>query len=325
MFMRKTFAGVCKYILAMLCFCLAAANLAAGGKKEKAVTAPVFHPAAGESGIGEDGWKYGFFTTDDGASIHYEEFGTGGKTILFVHGYLDSGASFKYTARYLTGDYRIVIYDERAHGFSDAPGDGYTMDRYAKDLKNLIDFLELTNINIIGYSMGAHIIFEYIKQFGESAFDKIIFSTMSPKILNDAAYSLGISGVDLTAAFTQMAWTNSSFTAVFEAQRDQFKDFLATNQLYRDFYDKVVTYSPSAMTCLLVAMYSADYWSVLPQITRPVLFVTAENDMYPMAGFERQKKMVKGPAEIVVIPKYNHQFMWNDPAAYAAEIQKFIQ
>jgi pimeloyl-ACP methyl ester carboxylesterase len=276
-------------------------------------------------------WKDGTITTDDGCKIHYMESGEGKKTILFVHGYMDSGSSFRYVAQHLTGDYRVVSYDLRAHGTSDTTADGYTIERYAKDLKNLIDRLQLTNINIIGYSMGAHIIWDYIRQFGDGAFDKIVITVMSPKIINDAGakYSFGVIGSDWKNSLATLQSTNAGYKSTMTAQQEQLRPFFTAFPAYREFYEKAVNYDPGAMTRIAVSMYAADYWDVLPTITRPVLMITASYDIYPKMCFEEQKKRLKVKSEVVVVTGSqavaNHSFAFNVPGRYAEELQKFIQ
>jgi hypothetical protein len=78
-------------MLGVLCLCLGAVNLAAIGGKEAPRT------AAPDTVEGEDGWRSGFFTTDDNVQIHFEEYGEGGQTILGVHGFQSSGDSYKET------------------------------------------------------------------------------------------------------------------------------------------------------------------------------------------------------------------------------------
>ena len=276
-------------------------------------------------------WKDGFITTDDGCKIHYMESGTGKKTILYVHGYLDGGASFKYVARHLRGRYRIVTYDLRAHGDSDTTIDGYTMERYAKDLKNLIDQLELTNINIIGYSMGMHVIWDYIRQFGDGAFDKIINTAMSPKILNDPMprYNYGIAGFDGKAALARIADYNAGFKPLMIAQEETLRPRFSEYPQWREYAGRCVNYDAGAMTRLLISMYTADYRDVLPAITRPVLMITAQYDIYPIEGFEDQAKRMKTRSSVTVIvggaEAANHYFPLNLPDKYAATLQEFIQ
>jgi pimeloyl-ACP methyl ester carboxylesterase len=276
-------------------------------------------------------WTDDFITTDDGCKIHYMESGEGKKTVLFVHGYTDNGSSFKYVARRLTGDYRVISYDLRAHGSSGTTPDGYTMERYAKDLKNLIDQLQLTNINIIGYSMGCHVIWDYIRQFGDGAFDKIVITVMSPKILNDsgAKYFYGLAGSDWKTALAALQSYNAGYKSLMTAQQEQLRPFFTAFPVYREFYENCVNYDAGAMTRLLVSMYAADYWDVLPTITRPVLMITASHDIYPKMSFSEQKKRLKVKSDVVVVAGTeavaNHSFAFNIPGRYAEELQKFIQ
>jgi pimeloyl-ACP methyl ester carboxylesterase len=276
-------------------------------------------------------WKDGYITADDGCKIHYMESGEGKKTVLYVHGYLDNGSSFKYVARHLSGDYRVVSYDLRAHGSSGAAPDNYTMERYAGDLKNLIDRLELTNINIIGYSMGAHIIWDYIRQFGDGAFDKIVITVMSPKILNDAdtKYFYGMAGSSWKTALAALQSYNSGYKSLMTAQQEQLRPFFTAFPVYREFYENCVNYDAGAMTRIAAAMYAADYWDVLPAITRPVLMITASYDIYPKMCFDEQKKRLNVKSGIVVVTgtqaAANHSFGFNVPGRYAEELQKFIQ
>jgi pimeloyl-ACP methyl ester carboxylesterase len=276
-------------------------------------------------------WKDGFITTDDGCRIHYMESGEGKKTVLFVHGYTDNGSSFKYVARHLTGDYRVVSYDLRAHGSSGTTPDGYTMERYARDLKNLIDQLRLTNINIIGYSMGCHVIWDYIRQFGDAAFDKIVITVMSPKILNDndTKYFYGMAGSDWKIALAALQSYNANYKSLMTAQQEQLRPFFAAFPIYREFYENSVNYDAGAMTRIGVAMYVADYWDVLPAITKPVLMITAQHDIYPKMSFAEQQRRLTVKSEVVVVAGIqavaNHSFGFNVPGRYAEELQKFIQ
>jgi pimeloyl-ACP methyl ester carboxylesterase len=306
-------------MLAALCLCLAAACVAAiDGKDASRTVTP-------DTVEGEDGWRSGFFTTDDNVKIRFEEYGEGSTTILGVHGYMSSGIMYKETFGYMQGDYRFVTYDQRAHGRSDTPSDGYTMARYAQDLRGLIQHLGLKNIVVIGYSMGVRVVWDYIKQYGDGDFDKIICTVQSPKMYNDETYDLGAKGVDLKAVFDLMIQYNASYTAVIQSQMNSFKGFIESHKAYKDFYENAVTYDPGAMTRLLIGMYSTDYWDVLPKITKPVLFVAAENDRNPLASAEKQKSLVQGESSLVVIPAYGHLFVFNAPELYAAEIRKFIE
>ena len=69
---------------------------------------------------------------------------------------------------------------------------GLNMERLALDLKEFIDYLDLQDIVLVGWSMGTSIIFEYINIFGEDNLSKICIIDKGPKVLNDNNWNLGL-------------------------------------------------------------------------------------------------------------------------------------
>jgi pimeloyl-ACP methyl ester carboxylesterase len=276
-------------------------------------------------------WKDGAITTDDGCKIHYMESGAGKKTVLFVHEFQDGAGSFKYPAANLTGDYRLIAYDLRGHGTSDSPKTGYTMDRFAKDLKSLIDQLKLTNVNVIGNAMGMTVVWEYIKQYGDGAFDKIVNTAASPAILNDSTkkYSYGIANWSKQAALDQAKSFRTNYKKVKTDEQTALRPIFDAYPQWREYYDRNVTYDGNAMASLQEAWVAADYWDVLPKITKPVVMISATYDWFPKVSFDEQNKLIKPASSVVVIKgdlsSANHYFPMNLPEKYAAELQAFIQ
>ena len=81
-------------------------------------------------------------TSTDGTSIAVHASGNpGGPTVVAVHGYPDNHSVWDGLADELGGEYRVVTYDVRGAGESDAPADrrGYRMDRLVDDLVAVVD------------------------------------------------------------------------------------------------------------------------------------------------------------------------------------------
>ena len=57
----------------------------------------------------------------------------------------------------LTARYRVLRYDTRGHGGTDAPAGAYTLDQLAADAKALLSALGITRTHWIGLSMGGMI------------------------------------------------------------------------------------------------------------------------------------------------------------------------
>lgn len=98
------------------------------------------------------------YTTDDQVKIAYRVEGSGKRNVLFVHGWMMNGHVYDDLLGLLhTDDLNCVIPDQRGAGDSDKPAGGYTLDRYAQDLRGLIDSISSDPWIVVGHSMGGQI------------------------------------------------------------------------------------------------------------------------------------------------------------------------
>lgn len=83
--------------------------------------------------------------------------------LLMMHGWMDVGASWQFTADALDDARCIVAADWRGFGLTDAnPGDCYWFADYLGDLDALIDHLSPDGpIDLVGHSMGGNIVMTY--------------------------------------------------------------------------------------------------------------------------------------------------------------------
>ncbi|MEZ4452172.1 MAG: alpha/beta hydrolase [Nannocystaceae bacterium] len=96
--------------------------------------------------------------TDDDVTIHYRVVGEGPQPVLLVHGWMMNGGVFDDLLGHLdTRGLRLVIPDQRGAGASDRPAGGYSLARYARDLRALMDAEASTPWVIIGHSMGGQV------------------------------------------------------------------------------------------------------------------------------------------------------------------------
>jgi pimeloyl-ACP methyl ester carboxylesterase len=105
------------------------------------------------------------FVTWDDLQIAYQEWGeaqTGElPPVVLHHGFVaDANANFLATGvidALTTAGRRVIAPDARGHGRSDRPHDPdrYGEDRMARDLAVLLDTIDVPQIDLVGYSMGA--------------------------------------------------------------------------------------------------------------------------------------------------------------------------
>src|SRR5262244_3308241 len=123
-----------------------------------------------------------FVETDDGASLFYNDWGTG-KPVLFTHPWALNADIWEYQLVELADKgLRCVAYDRRGHGRSSDPGRGYDYDGLADDLAAVIDRLDLRDVTLVGYSMGNGEALRYLHRHGSSRIARLVMvSTVPPQ------------------------------------------------------------------------------------------------------------------------------------------------
>jgi len=119
-------------------------------------------------------------TTNDSVRLYYEEAGQGWPLIL-IHGWTFSGRFFAHNIPALANHARVITVDLRGHGRSDKPGYGYRVARLAADLRDLLIELELQDVVLLSWSLGAPVIWSYWELFGQERVAGAIFVQQSPQ------------------------------------------------------------------------------------------------------------------------------------------------
>jgi pimeloyl-ACP methyl ester carboxylesterase len=132
--------------------------------------------------------KVGHATTSDGVSLHYLEAGAG-KPILMIPGWSQTAEQFRHQLDGLSDRYRVIALDLRGHGESDKPAHGYRISRLAKDVRDVIEALDLQEVNILGHSMGCSVIWSYYDLYGPDRLAKLLLIDQMPMIAGNPAWS----------------------------------------------------------------------------------------------------------------------------------------
>lgn len=111
--------------------------------------------------------KKGYLKTSDCARIYYEERGDG-DPIVFVPGHMCTSKFFEKNAEALSKNYRVITMDPRGFGNSSKVLHGNNIERNSEDLKELVEYLQLERIMLVGWSLGGSIVMTYAKKYQEA-------------------------------------------------------------------------------------------------------------------------------------------------------------
>ncbi|WP_221567896.1 alpha/beta fold hydrolase [Alkalihalobacillus sp. TS-13] len=107
-----------------------------------------------------------YFEVEDQVELYYEDVGEG-VPVIFIHGVWMSSRFFKKQTEHFRKDHRVILLDLRGHGQSVKVHHGHTVANYARDLHTFIEKMELKDVVLVGWSMGAFVVWDYLQQFGE--------------------------------------------------------------------------------------------------------------------------------------------------------------
>jgi len=110
----------------------------------------------------------GLFTTKDGTSIFYKDWGPrDAQPLVFHHGWPLSADDWDTQMLYFLGQgYRVIAHDRRGHGRSSQTDTGNEMDTYASDMAQLVAHLDLKGAVHIGHSTGGGEVARYVARHG---------------------------------------------------------------------------------------------------------------------------------------------------------------
>jgi 3-oxoadipate enol-lactonase len=99
-----------------------------------------------------------FFTTGDGCRIAYRFDGSEDKPVLMLSNSIGTTLHmWDGQIEELSKHFRVLRYDTRGHGASDAPAGAYSLDRLGWDVIELLDALEISRVHFLGLSLGGTI------------------------------------------------------------------------------------------------------------------------------------------------------------------------
>ncbi|MBF6063906.1 alpha/beta hydrolase [Nocardia terpenica] len=93
------------------------------------------------------------FAQIDGLRLHYAEAGAG-EPLILLHGWPQHWWEWRHVLGPLARKYRVICPDIRGLGWSEGSASGYTFQRLARDLIELMDHLELDRVRLVGRDWG---------------------------------------------------------------------------------------------------------------------------------------------------------------------------
>jgi non-heme chloroperoxidase len=264
-------------------------------------------------------------TENSGAiEIYYEDHGVGSPVVL-IHGYPLNGHSWeKQEAALLSAGHHVIAYDRRGFGASSQPSLGYDFDTFAADLDALLVKLDLSDVALVGGSMGTGEVTRYLGKYGSGRVSKAaMLAPLGPFLLKTADNP---SGVDRAIFEDFMAAIVADRPAAMKTFLDNCYniDLLGgsrvSDQAWQTSFNVAVAASAKA-TLDCVAAWLEDFREDVRRIDVPVLIVQGDDDrILPIASTSKQLRRLLRDVRSVVIEGGPHAICWT----HAHEVNKAL-
>jgi pimeloyl-[acyl-carrier protein] methyl ester esterase len=261
------------------------------------------------------------FTASDGARIAYEDEGQG-RPLVMLHG-LMAHSGFFVKQRALASDFRLIGIDLRGHGRSVADGRAPTVEQLANDVSAIAETLELEQAIIVGWSLGAPVLWHVLSGSAAERFAGAVVVDMTPRVLNDGEWQLGLSEEMCEARRNAIRDDFASFAigagqAMFaQPVREEHRGLAewAGEEFARN--------DPAAIDALWSSLVEQDFRPVLGRIRQPTLVIHgAHSQLY---GSDTAKHLVSAlpSARAVQFDKSGHAPQLEQPDLFNATIRDF--
>lgn len=245
-------------------------------------------------------------------------------TIIFLHGFLGGSDDWEMITNDLSNQFGILMIDLPGHGQNSSTNENdFLIENCAKNIISLSDQLRLTDLILVGYSMGGRLAF-YLLTHYPGRFKRAVIESANPglkreterqqRIINDTALAEQLERTDLKD------WLGRWYTQpLFASLRD--------NPARLEKVVKTRINNDKAGLAMSLKMMTSgrqpDLWPKLGKIDIPLLLIAGELDS-KYSELAKQTADLCPNAQAVIIKQAGHNVHLEQPELYLTELKRFL-
>lgn len=266
-----------------------------------------------------------YVTTNDGVSLFYQESGVG-QPVVIIPGLCQTARLFARQLAGLSARNRVIVYDHRGHGESGKPAHGYRVARLAKDLDDLLDALGLSDVTLLGWSLGCSVAWSYYELFGPQRLRRLILvdgtvllrrtPQMTDAEATDTGAAYDATGLDafVTEVLCDQEGVLRRLTSVFSTDPGTDREWLL-----REFMK-----TPAPVAAALLSDYAVGDWrALIPRIALPTLVIGADRSHIPLS-VQRWLHRTIPESRLAIMRDRAHLMFYEEPDTFNRLVTDFI-
>ncbi len=252
----------------------------------------------------------GFVEANDGVRLYYEASGTG-KPVVLIHGGGLSMGWWRKQVPTLSRRFQVIAADTCGNGRSDKSPWGHRTARYAMDVRQIVEFFDLHDVTLVGWSIGARTVLSYIELFRSYRLKGVV--------LVDEVPSIEVH--DPPEPDTESAPEDEE-----ERRRWELRKMIVSRNVSDEELDRLIAESSGntpAQGVTLGPDYRAQDWRpMLPSIDLPVLITTGrKSGAFPGCAYMAEHIP---SARIEIFEHSGHVLFYEEPDRFNSVVAEFV-
>jgi 3-oxoadipate enol-lactonase len=240
----------------------------------------------------------------------------GAPWVVFSNSLATTAAMWDEQAAALKGGYRVLRYDQRGHGATDAPAGRYAFDTLVADAAALMDAVGISRAHFAGLSMGGATALGLAQQHPDKVSGIIVCD--SGCMSTPAASQQWEERIVVAQQKGMEALVDSTMSRWFPAET------LAKNPAHLDKVRGMIRTTPvSGFIGCAAALADHNYNAKVASVTCPVLFICGEKDGATPAAMQDMQKRLPG-SRYVEMPGAGHISNMDRPAEFNKAVAEFL-
>jgi proline-specific peptidase len=268
--------------------------------------------------------KKEYIETSDGVRLHVRDWGEG-KPLLFLHGWPLSDEMYEYQFDELRKKgFRCIAFSLRGFGKSDQPDSGYSYDIFADDINTVLDDLGISQLPMIGFSMGGALAAYYASKYPERVSKLVLIGAAAPIWTQRDDYTIGSTKADVDKLIELCNSNRMELLKVFERIFTASEDSIPVS--IKDWLHNLnMQASPIAMEECLKLLRDADLRQDLESVQVPTLILHGKKDkICPFEFSEEMRKRIKN-SKVVPFENSGHAIFYEEKEKLNSELIKFLK
>ena len=259
------------------------------------------------------------YQLSNGIRIYYEIHGKG-EPLILISGLGGDRTFWQPHVETLSFQYKLIVFDTRGIGLTDAPREPYNLEMFADDLAGLMQGLGINHAHLLGFSMGGNIALQFALKYPAMVNKLIIAASCARlntqiKLYVDAVLEVYEGGISPAQMFKLIAPWLFSNTFLGKPGNEAYLQFDENDPSLQPLYAWKNQYEAQRLF---------DCSHRLHEIRHQTLIITGEQDVF--AQLADAEILAEGipDANLLIISAAGHLFNYEQPELFHRYVQEFL-